>query len=129
VKIQRKFMWGWGREERKISWISWDKICKAKENDGLGVRDLRSFNVALLGKWLWRFHYKKIWYYIQHQFICKTLNSYVKHSFIQNTYGKKFVCKTVIGNCYIQIHNSYVTKDGYIRIKLSFRITYEYFHM
>jgi hypothetical protein len=37
----------------KISWIDWDSICSKKEVGGLGVRRIREFNLALLGKWCW----------------------------------------------------------------------------
>ena len=40
-----------GFEGRKIVWVSWKKIC---ETDNLGILDLRVFNVALLGNWIWR---------------------------------------------------------------------------
>ncbi|GKV26644.1 hypothetical protein SLEP1_g35909 [Rubroshorea leprosula] len=50
-KIRRSFLWGGGGEKRKIKWVSWDKVCKKKEEGGLGVRELRKFNLALLGKW------------------------------------------------------------------------------
>ena len=52
-KIQRRFLWGWGSEGRKIAWVSWKKACKPREADGLGILNLRLFNVALLGKWIW----------------------------------------------------------------------------
>jgi len=54
VKIQRDFLWGWGHEGRKIAWVKWETICKPKEEGGLGIKDLKRFNYALLGKWKWR---------------------------------------------------------------------------
>ncbi|GLU18032.1 hypothetical protein SLE2022_343540 [Rubroshorea leprosula] len=50
-KIRRRFLWGGGAEERKINWVSWGEVCKSKDKGGLGVRDLRKFNLALMGKW------------------------------------------------------------------------------
>jgi len=34
--------------------FSRNSLCLRKEYGGLGVRRLREFNVALLGKWCWR---------------------------------------------------------------------------
>ncbi|GAU20182.1 hypothetical protein TSUD_352460 [Trifolium subterraneum] len=39
---------------RKMAWISWKNVCLGLEHGGLGVRQLREFNIALLGKWCWR---------------------------------------------------------------------------
>ncbi|GKV41862.1 hypothetical protein SLEP1_g49342 [Rubroshorea leprosula] len=50
-KIRKSFLWGGGGDERKVNWVKWEKICKKKEEGGLGVRDLRKFNLALMGKW------------------------------------------------------------------------------
>jgi hypothetical protein len=38
----------------KVAWISWKQVCMGKEYGGLGVRQTREFNIALLGKWCWR---------------------------------------------------------------------------
>ncbi|XP_023738428.1 uncharacterized protein LOC111886414 [Lactuca sativa] len=54
-RIQMMFFWGGCLESRKMAWIAWDKILAAKEKGGLGVGSLKAQNLALLGKWWWRF--------------------------------------------------------------------------
>ena len=44
----RKFWWGQKEGENKMAWLSWDKMCTPKEKRGLGFRDLKAFNLALL---------------------------------------------------------------------------------
>jgi len=46
---------GGSADHRKISWINWQTNCWSTEVAGLGVRRIRDFNTALLGKWCWRF--------------------------------------------------------------------------
>lgn len=58
--IQRNFIWGGNidkekKKERKIALVKWERVCEVKEEEGgLGVKDLKSFNLALLGRWVWR---------------------------------------------------------------------------
>ena len=54
IRMQREFLWGWGHEGRRIAWVEWENTCKTKEESGLGIKDLRMFNMAILGKWKWR---------------------------------------------------------------------------
>ena len=53
ANIQRRFLWGEGMEQRKIVWVNWETVCLPKEKGGLGIKDLWTFNTALLGKWRW----------------------------------------------------------------------------
>jgi hypothetical protein len=48
-------LWGGGIAAKKICWVKWDQICLPKARGGLGVKNLDLFNLALLGKWKWRF--------------------------------------------------------------------------
>ncbi|XP_071728387.1 uncharacterized protein [Rutidosis leptorrhynchoides] len=53
--VRRNFFWGGSGSQQYIAWIKWEGILNSYENGGLNIGSLKSKNLALLGKWWWRF--------------------------------------------------------------------------
>jgi hypothetical protein len=46
-------------DDFKYHLVSWSMVCTPIPKGGLCLRNLRMFNQALLGKWLWRYEHEK----------------------------------------------------------------------
>ncbi|KAK4417197.1 hypothetical protein Salat_2545300 [Sesamum alatum] len=52
-RLCRNFLWN-----SKRAPVAWEEICHPKEEGGLGIRHIQSWNVALLARVLWNVHRK-----------------------------------------------------------------------
>ena len=54
-RVQRDFLWSRVGEGKRDHFVSWDVVCNPKVKGGLGFGKISLRNLALLGKWLWRY--------------------------------------------------------------------------
>jgi hypothetical protein len=54
MQLIRQFWWGDEHDRRNIHWTSWENLTKSKYQGGMGFKDLKLFNQALLARQTWR---------------------------------------------------------------------------
>ncbi|KAL5827063.1 hypothetical protein ACOSQ4_018860 [Xanthoceras sorbifolium] len=96
------FWWGATNGDKKISWVSKDKLCSPKICGGLGFKDLSLFNQALLGKQAWRnvmnkkslmTRILKAKYFKQEDFLFVSLKQGSSHLWRSLIWGKSLLLK------------------------------------
>jgi hypothetical protein len=109
-KMICRFWWGSTMDRRRMHWISWKKLCNHKKKGGIGFKNLRAFNEALLAKQGWRLithpdslvaQVLKAKYYPKDTFFNakpKQQMSYTWRSILQARWVLKKGCYLTIGN-------------------------------
>ena len=73
-RVNRNFLWGSMDNQRKMHWVGWQKVTRAKEEGGLGLQTARGRNIALLAKLNWRLHTEQdmLWARVLKQKYCSS---------------------------------------------------------
>lgn len=53
ISRMRSFWWAKKSKDHGLAMVAWDSLCTPKGMGGIGFRDLRLFNIALLGRQVW----------------------------------------------------------------------------
>jgi ribonuclease HI len=82
-RMMNSYWWGGGANNKGIRWLAWDRLSIPKNQGGMGFRDLRNFNLALIAKQGWNIMTKP------HTLVAKIYKSryFPKSSFFNSKLG------------------------------------------
>ncbi|XP_074314789.1 uncharacterized protein LOC141650753 [Silene latifolia] len=63
--VEKEFLWKGGPYSSSNALVSWKQVCLPKEQGGLGVCDIRRWNVAAVGKYVWWLMDKKDYLWVK----------------------------------------------------------------
>ena len=58
--LRATLFWGADSDERRMHWVRWDRFLASRDEGGLGIGNLFSFNRAMIFQWWWRFYHSMI---------------------------------------------------------------------
>ena len=58
-RLNRNFLWGSSSDKRKMHMVGWNKVCRPRNEGGLGLYAAKPRNIALLAKLNWRLFHEK----------------------------------------------------------------------
>jgi ribonuclease HI len=99
------YWWGGSADSKKIHWQSWERLTYPKALGGMGFRDLRNFNKAMLGKQGWRLmtnpeslcaRVLKGRYYHDGQFLTSTRKKHSSHTWRAILAGREVLSQGLI---------------------------------
>uniref|UniRef100_A0A803NGK5 Reverse transcriptase n=1 Tax=Cannabis sativa TaxID=3483 RepID=A0A803NGK5_CANSA len=103
-KMMARFWWGSSDSKSKIHWGKWKKLCKPKDEGGMGFKDLEKFNQALLAKQGWKIinnphsmlaRVLKACYYTNSSFLEAKVGGYGSFMWRSILWGRKIIEKGV----------------------------------
>lgn len=89
----RDFIWK-GNNSKGLNLVNWDTVTKPKQFGGLGVRQARDSNTALLGKLVWAIQTQpnKLWVQLMQQKYIKDTNFLIE-TYRPGSYVWTSICK------------------------------------
>ncbi|XP_074302913.1 uncharacterized protein LOC141637248 [Silene latifolia] len=118
----RSFLWQGKESANSPPLISWSTCCKSKKEGGLGIIDLRRWNRAALGKYIWWISHKKdhLWVKWVHSIYIKNSDwmSYQPKPYSSWSWRKICGVKDILqagfhGQWWLKEGNAYSIQQGY----------------